>query len=55
MTKMAAIMKEEIKEEGDFIVNEKEKNVHLTADGVKKVESFLISRIWQTRRISDST
>lgn len=40
MTKMAAIMKEEIKEEGDFIVNEKEKNVHLTADGVKKVESF---------------
>lgn len=40
LTKMAAIMKEEITEEGDFIVNEKEKNVHLTADGVKKVESF---------------
>jgi preprotein translocase subunit SecA len=40
LTKMAAIMKEEITEEGDFIVNEKEKNVHLTADGVKRVESF---------------
>ena len=40
LTKMAAIMKEEITEEGDFIVNEKEKNVHLTTEGVKKVESF---------------
>ncbi len=40
LTKMAAIMKEEIVEEGDFIVNEKEKNVHLTAEGVKKVEGF---------------
>jgi preprotein translocase subunit SecA len=40
LTKMAAIMKEEIVEEGDFIVNEKERNVHLTAEGVKKVEKF---------------
>lgn len=40
LTKMAALMKEEITETGDFIVNEKEKNVHLTADGVKKVERF---------------
>ena len=40
LTKMAALMKEEIEETGDFIVNEKEKNVHLTADGVKKVEKF---------------
>ena len=40
LTKMAALMKEEIEEEGDFIVNEKEKNVHLTAEGVKKVEQF---------------
>jgi preprotein translocase subunit SecA len=40
LTKMAAIMKEEIEESGDFVVNEKEKNVHLTADGVKKVERF---------------
>jgi len=40
LTKMAALMKEEIEEEGDFIVNEKEKNVHLTAEGVRKVEKF---------------
>lgn len=40
LTKMAAIMGEELKEEGDFIVNEKEKNVVLTAEGVSKVESF---------------
>ena len=40
LTKMAALMKEEIEETGDFIVNEKEKNVHLTADGVRKVEKF---------------
>ncbi|NLC17611.1 MAG: preprotein translocase subunit SecA [Clostridiales bacterium] len=40
LTKMAAIMKEEIKETGDFIVNEKEKSVHLTEEGVKKVEQF---------------
>ncbi len=40
MTKMAAIMGEEIEETGDFIVNEKDKNVSLTADGVAKVEQF---------------
>ena len=40
MTKMAAIMGEEIEETGDFIVNEKDKNVSLTADGVTKVEHF---------------
>jgi preprotein translocase subunit SecA len=40
LTKMAALMKEEIEETGDFIVNEKEKNVHLTDEGVKKVEHF---------------
>lgn len=40
LTKMAALMKEEIQESGDFVVNEKEKNVHLTDDGVKKVEKF---------------
>ena len=28
------------KKTGDFIVNEKEKAVNLTADGVKKVEKF---------------
>ena len=40
MTKMTAIMGEEIIETGDYIVNEKEKNVSLTEDGVKKVEQF---------------
>lgn len=40
LTKMAALMKEEIEEEGDFVVNEKEKNVNLTEEGVKKVEKF---------------
>ncbi len=40
LSKMSALMKEDVEETGDFIVNEKEKNVHLTADGVKKVENF---------------
>lgn len=40
LTKMAAIMKEEIEEVGDFVVNEKDKNVNLTAEGVAKVENF---------------
>ncbi len=39
-SKMNAIMGEEIEETGDFIVNEKEKNINLTEDGVKKVEKF---------------
>ena len=40
VTKMTAIMGEEITETGDFIVNEKDKVVTLTADGIKKVEDF---------------
>ena len=40
LTKMAAIMGEEVEEEGDFVVNEKDKVVNLTADGVRKVEEF---------------
>ena len=39
-SKMDAIMGEEIEETGDFIVNEKDKIVHLTSDGIKKVEQF---------------
>ena len=39
-SKIDAIMGETIEETGDFIVNEKEKNVNLTEDGVKKVEQF---------------
>ena len=37
---MNAILGEDIEETGDFIVNEKEKNINLTEDGVKKVEKF---------------
>ena len=40
MTKMTAIMGEEITETGDFIVNEKDKIVNLTEQGVEKVEKF---------------
>ena len=40
VTKMTAIMGEEITDTGDFIVNEKDKIVNLTEQGVKKVEKF---------------
>lgn len=40
VTKMTAIMGEEITETGDFIVNEKDKIVNLTEQGVHKVEKF---------------
>ncbi|MCR4671772.1 MAG: preprotein translocase subunit SecA [Lachnospiraceae bacterium] len=40
VTKMSAIMGEEVKETGDFIVNEKEKTVVLTESGVAKVEQY---------------
>ena len=40
MTKMSALMGEEIIETGDFVVNEKEKVVNLTEEGVKRVEKF---------------
>ncbi len=39
-SKMDAIMGIEIEETGDFIVNEKDKVVNLTLDGVEKVERF---------------
>ena len=39
-TKMNALMGEDIEETGDFVVNEKDKVVNLTEDGVKKVEEF---------------
>jgi len=39
-SKMDAIMGVEQEETGDFIVNEKDKVVNLTAEGVKKVEQF---------------
>ncbi len=40
LSKMDIIMKEERREEGDFVVNEKDKIVNLTAEGVMKVERF---------------
>ena len=40
VTKMTAIMGEEITETGDFIVNEKDKIVTLTQQGIEKCEKF---------------
>ena len=40
LTKMSAIMGEEAEETGEFVVNEKDKNVNLTEEGVKRVEQF---------------
>ena len=40
LSKMDLIMHEDSEETGDFIVNEKEKTVNLTAQGVEKVEQF---------------
>ncbi|ONI40667.1 preprotein translocase subunit SecA [Candidatus Epulonipiscium fishelsonii] len=37
---MSTLMREEIEEEGDFIVDEKQRSVTLTADGVKKAEQY---------------
>ena len=39
-SKMDAILGEEIEETGDFIVNEKDKIVTLTAEGIKRVEQY---------------
>lgn len=40
LSKMDLIMKEDSQEEGDFVVNEKDKVVNLTEQGVEKVEKF---------------
>ena len=40
LSKMDAIMGVNIEEDGDFLVNEKDKQVILTAQGVKEIESF---------------
>ncbi len=40
LTKLAAIMGEEVTETGDYVVDEKEKRVTLTDDGIAKVEKF---------------
>lgn len=40
LSKIDAIMGIDIEEDGDFLVNEKDKQIMLTAEGVKKVEEF---------------
>ncbi len=40
LSKIDAIMGVDIEEDGDFLVNEKDKQVMLTTEGVKKVEEF---------------
>ena len=40
ISRFETMLGEEEEETGDFIVEEKEKRVHLTEDGVKKVENF---------------
>lgn len=40
LSKIDAIIGVDIEEDGDFLVNEKDKQVMLTAEGVKKVEEF---------------
>lgn len=48
VSKLAAVLNEEITEEGDFVVDEKSKQVSLTAEGVEKVEHF-----FQIENLSD--
>lgn len=40
LSKIDALMGIDVEEDGDFLVNEKDKQVMLTAEGVKKVEEF---------------
>lgn len=40
ISKLSAIMNEEIEETGDFVLDESERNATLTAEGVKKAEEF---------------
>ena len=40
LSKMDAIMGMDIEEDGDFLVNEKDKQILLTAEGVRKIEEY---------------
>ena len=40
LSKMDILMQEEFEETGDYVVDEKDRNVNLTEEGVKKVEQF---------------
>ncbi|PKM68465.1 MAG: preprotein translocase subunit SecA [Firmicutes bacterium HGW-Firmicutes-2] len=48
VSKLSAILNEEVEETGDFVLDEKEKNVTLTAEGVIKVEAY-----FQIENLSD--
>ncbi len=48
VSKLSAILNEEVEETGDFVLDEKEKNATLTAEGVKKAEAF-----FQIENLSD--
>ncbi len=48
ISKLSAIMNEEITETGDFVLDEKESNPTLTADGIKKAEEY-----FQIENLSD--
>ena len=48
VTKLSAILNEEVEETGDFVLDEKERNGTLTSEGVKKVEAF-----FQIENLSD--
>ena len=48
INKLSAILNEEVQETGDFVLDEKEKNATLTAEGVKKAEAF-----FQVENLSD--
>jgi preprotein translocase subunit SecA len=40
VTKLSALLNEDIEEEGDYVIDEKTKNATLTADGVKRAEEY---------------
>ncbi len=40
ITKMSALMNEDIEEEGDYVIDEKTKSATLTAEGIGKVEEY---------------
>ena len=48
LSKMDLIMNEEEEETGDYVVDEKDKNVNLTAEGVRKAEKF-----FQVKNLAD--
>ncbi len=53
---MTALLKEEIQEEGDFVLDEKAKSVVLTQEGVAKAEKlFLRGQPFRSRKSGTAT